>query len=105
MAPRKRKIEHRFVIIKENLPGSAYLLLHNTDVAMERDPVTGHLNLDLDALDHSFRMSAWTSLANAKRQAAQQVNRKSLRWEETGGETMSVDAEVWQVTYIEKVEP
>jgi hypothetical protein len=103
MAPRKQKVEHRFVIIKENLPGSAYLLLHNLSVPLVRD-VSGVLRLDLDELDKSFQMSAWTSLANAKRYAAQQVNRKSLRWEETDDVVHAPDAEVWKVTFIEKVE-
>jgi hypothetical protein len=103
VAPRKQKIEHRFIIMREQAPGAAYLLMHNFDIPEERDE-HGHLVMNIDKLDRSFNVSAWTSLANAKRQAAQQVGRSSLRW------LMEEDPEyrqptTWKASYTEKVTP
>jgi hypothetical protein len=94
MAPRKHKIEHKFVIFKEPIPGSAYLLLQTRDLPADS------MDIDLGYLSTLATASAWSSLANAKKQAALSVNRKFLTWTEDEEKNVKV----WKATYIEKVD-
>lgn len=88
---------HELAIHKASNEGSAYLLIASSDAALDRDG-EGRIVLDVDRWAHDNEVSAWTSLAHARRYAAARVGRQRLAWSEATEENGDVN---WTATVEE----
>jgi len=95
------KMKAQFQITKTNEKQSAYLVIGEIDLPTPARDSQGRIVMDLETLLGGQPVSAWTTLATAKREAAKSVGRNRLPWIESTNESTSV----WTATNVDVPRP